>query len=297
MENQPWGPIKRPPVDSRAKPTEQILREPVEEGVLYITDQGACLQVLKEKGLPVAAWLHENNREQDLSAAAYAVENLQELDMDFLERVYRREKNIPWEILETDRCLVREMIPEDAEAFFKIYEEASIRRYMKDFHENIEGEAAYIRDYRQRYRFFEYGIWSIVLKATGEVIGRAGFTELEDVQNLSLNFAIYSKSEIAEEEPDGSHENVESGIHLEKFDGKEETLACRERLWSVPCLGYMIGVPWQRQGLAYEVCRAILEYGSRELGFSRVQLFVEVDNTPSINLAKKLGFVNMSKEL
>ena len=52
----------------------------------------------------------------------------------------------------------------------------------------------------------------------------------------------------------------------------------------------VIGVPWQRQGLAYEVCRAILQYAKEELGFEAVQLQVEAENTASIRLAEKLNF-------
>ena len=57
-----------------------------------------------------------------------------------------------------------------------------------------------------------------------------------------------------------------------------------------PEIGYIIGVPWQRHGYAQEVCRAILEYGWRELGFERVQALVETENEPSLTLCDKLGF-------
>jgi len=212
------------------------------QGALYIVDTKRDLDFVKSMGLPVLAWLHEGNRDQDLSAASYAVEDPHALNMDFYEKVYRREMHIPWEILETDRCLVREMVPEDAEAFEKIYREPEIGRYMKDFHGDTAGEATYIREYQAHYRFYEYGVWSVVLKETGEVIGRAGFSEVD--------------------------ENA------------------------LPCLGYMIGVPWQRQGLAYEVCRALLQYAKEELEFEAVQLLVEAGNQASVGLAQKLGFTD-----
>lgn len=219
-----------------------------EQGTLYIVDTKRDLDFVKGMGLPVLAWLHEDNKDQDLSGAAYAVEDPHVLDMDFYEKVYRREMHIPWEILETDRCLVREMVPEDAKAFEMIYREPEIGRYMKDFHVDAVGEAVYIREYQAHYRFYEYGVWSIVLKETGKVIGRAGFSE-EDVWSAM----------------------------------EENTL---------PCLGYMIGVPWQRQGLAYEVCRALLQYAKEELEFEAVQLLIEAENQASVGLAQKLGFTD-----
>ncbi len=255
-------------VPGRLQPEEKIRekfqKHTPEEGTLYITDSEICLCVLKEKGLPVAAWLHEGNRKQDLSAAMYAVESPEVLDMDFYEKIYRREKGIPWEILKTDRCLVREMVPEDAESFYDMYQEPAICKYMTDFHGDVAGEEAYIREYQQKYRFFGHGVWSIVLKETGQVIGRAGFSETEDFAGIQI---VSGKERIVSE------------------DGEMEEA-------SLPCLGYMIGVPWQGQGLALEVCKAILDYAKAELGFHKVQLFVEQSNEASMGLSKKLGFTD-----
>ena len=236
------------------------LADKCSQGMLYIVDTKQKLERLKGMGLPVLAWLHEGNREEDLSEAAYAVEDPKALDMDFYEKVYRREKNIPWEILETERLLIREMVPEDAATLEAIYEEPSIRRYMKDFHGDAAGEAEYIREYQAHYRFYEYGVWSVVLKETGKVIGRAGFS---DVQELLEN--------VQEEQ---------SGIREEE---------------DIPCFGYMIGVPWQRQGYAEEACRAILDYAREELGFTTVLLQVKEENVASVRLARKLGFEEVGK--
>ena len=52
----------------------------------------------------------------------------------------------------------------------------------------------------------------------------------------------------------------------------------------------MIGVPWQRQGYACEVCSAILHYARKELGFTRVQALVMEGNEQSAALCRKLGF-------
>ena len=55
-------------------------------------------------------------------------------------------------------------------------------------------------------------------------------------------------------------------------------------------LGFVIGVPWQRQGYATEVCKALLEYGKEELGFEQVQMLVVPENEVSLRLAGNLGF-------
>ena len=58
-----------------------------------------------------------------------------------------------------------------------------------------------------------------------------------------------------------------------------------------PELGFIIGVPWQRKGYAYEVCSAILKYAKEELDFEKVISFVMEENKASIALCEKLGFL------
>ena len=72
------------------------------DGVLWITDQGQRARELLRQGCPVLAWLHEHNRDQNFSGVRYACENLEELDWDYMEKVYRRYMGIPWDILTTD---------------------------------------------------------------------------------------------------------------------------------------------------------------------------------------------------
>lgn len=259
---------------------ETIPSEVMSEGILYITDSEASLRTLKEMGAPVAAWLHEGNREQNLSEAAYAIENPREVEREFYERIYRREKNIPWEILETERCVVREMIPEDAEAFAAIYREPTVSEYMKDFHGDVDGERRYIEEYQQQYRFYEYGVWSVVLKETGEVIGRVGFSEAENICERSevMDFRRISTGKVPRAE-----DNAEGDcLPVQDFNGEEGAEWLQ--------FGYVIGVPWQGRGLAYEICRAVLDYAVMEWGLQNISLTVEADNTVSIRLAEKLGF-------
>lgn len=212
-----------------------------EDGVLWITDQGQRAQELLRFDCPVLAWLHEHNRDQDFSGVRYACENLEELDVDYLEKVYRRYVGIPWDILTTDRCLVRETSAEDLDALYEIYAEPSVTQYTEGLYPEYAQEEAYLQDYTENmYYFYNYGVWTICDKITGQVIGRAGFSNREGYED--------------------------------------------------PELGFVIGVPWQRQGYATEVCKALLEYGKEELGFEQMQMLVMPENEVSLRLAEKLGF-------
>lgn len=212
-----------------------------QRGVLYVTDDAQTARGLKKRGRAVLVYLHPGNEDQDFSEFLFAVEDPEDLEAEYVERVYRRLKGMPWNILETERCLIRETTPEDVEDFYRIYSHPSITKYMEGLYPEMEAEKAYVREYIEKvYTFFGFGIWTVVEKAGGAVIGRAGFSYREGFQE--------------------------------------------------PELGFIIGVPWQRQGYAEEVCRGILDYGRRALEFTRVQALVEPGNTASLKLCGNLGF-------
>ena len=211
---------------------------------LYITDCGRTAVKLKQRGLPVLGFLHEDS--ERFSGIDYVMESPDSVDADYLDRVYRRYLEIPWDILETERCIVRETTVADVDSFFRIYSHPNITKYTEKLYTTKEQEAACIREYIDKvYRYFEFGVWTILWKETGEIIGRAGFS-------------------------------VREGYEL-------------------PELGYVVGVPWQGRGIAYEICRAILQYGRKEYEFDRVQVLVMPENVPSLALCRKLGFTERAR--
>ena len=85
--------------------------------VLYVTDDAQTARSLRERGEAVLIYLHEDNQDQDFSDFFYAVEEPENLDPEYVDKVYRRLKGLPWDILETERCLIRETTPEDVNEF------------------------------------------------------------------------------------------------------------------------------------------------------------------------------------
>ncbi len=206
---------------------------------LILTDSPELCCICRKMDMAVAAVLSEEAK--DFPGISYAVTDIEELDEEYLEKIWQRYRGIPWKICETRRCLVRESTVEDVEAFYRIYQDKEITHYMENLYEDKEKEKQYIRDYIEKvYGFYGFGMWTVCLKESGEVIGRAG---------LSMR------------------------------EGFEE-----------PELGYVIGVPWQKKGIATEVCRAILEYGERELGIRDVRVLMAPENTASERLCQRLGF-------
>lgn len=214
---------------------------PINSEAMYITDDPDIALYLRQKGMAVLAYNH-GDAGIHFKNIQYLIEDVNGIDFEYVNRIFQRYKNIPWKILETDRCIVRESTVEDVDAFYEIYKDKSITEYTEDLYEDRQQEIAYMQDYiAKMYRFYEFGVWTITDKNTGEIMGRAGISMREG--------------------------------------------------YDIPELGFVIGQKFQGQGVATEVCRAILEYGREYLGFKEFQALVMEKNKASIHLLDKLGFV------
>ncbi|MBQ8527070.1 MAG: GNAT family N-acetyltransferase [Lachnospiraceae bacterium] len=127
----------------------------------------------------------------DMSVFPYAVENAEELDETYLDHVLCRLKGIPCHILDTERCRVREITPEDVDRLYEIYADPQITKYMENLYESREDEIAYTKDYiRCHYGFYDFGMWIVEDKKNGKIIGRAGFDMREGYEEPELGFMI-----------------------------------------------------------------------------------------------------------
>lgn len=121
------------------------------------------------------------------------VEGFEEVDYYFLERVYQRYHHLPWTVIETQRCLLREATLEDLDDLYRIYEPKEMTRYTDGLYEDRKKEEEYTKAYIEHmYCFFGYGLWLVVEKESGQTIGRAGLGHLEvegEVQ-LELGYLI-----------------------------------------------------------------------------------------------------------
>ena len=212
------------------------------DDILFLSDSSQLSEILMWSGAYVVGIQHEGNTWETFPGLKYVFADIDEVGLDSYEKAYQRYAHLPWKILETDRCIIRETTVEDVDEFYKIYADPEMTRYMEGLFKNPEDEKRYQADYIEKvYGLLGFGTWTVIRKDDGRMIGRAGFS----VRN--------------------------------RFDDIE--------------LGFLIGTEFQRQGYAYEVCRAIIEYGRNVLQFDRIITFVKAENTVSIHLCEKLGFV------
>ena len=146
-----------------------------EEGTLYFTENADTARKLAAAGYPVLGILTSENEGDDFSGVSYLAEKEALKDETYLEQIYCRMTGRPYTVLETARCILRESTEEDVDAFYQIYREPGMTRYMEALFPEREKEVAYIRDYRKYvYGFYGFGIWTVLYKETGEIIGRIG---------------------------------------------------------------------------------------------------------------------------
>lgn len=225
---------------------------------LYITDEPDTLRELLDEGLYAIPEYTDENISLSWPHTDYAVTNLRELletnydkdilleGVDFIPdsiiKIYQRLAKLPWHILDTKNLSLREMTVEDVDIFYSIYDNEALR-FVEPLFDNPLDEKIYTQNYiKDIYGFYGYGLWTVIDKSTGNVIGRAGISNRDG------------------------------------FD--------------IPELGFVLAGEYRGRGLGYEICRAILDYARRELDFTKIQSLVLPNNEVSINLLKKLGFMD-----
>lgn len=166
---------------------------------VVISDERKALLAAKAAGRVFVGLLEKGSKE-NLWEAEYLVESLEAADDAYLERVVRRSQNLPWIIAESKRLCIREFTAEDAMQIPVESAECtgvSLREELMPEDEVFctrEKLDAYIRG---QYRFYEYGIWAVVRKSDGVIVGKAGVSDLDmrawgmDKTQMQLGYHIF----------------------------------------------------------------------------------------------------------
>ncbi len=173
------------------KPKQALIWGMKEEKRELIQLQQAGYAVVLSLGdLDEDAMLQLLEQEKDLSVFLHVIGKIEETCDSYLEKIYARHYGLPVVVCETKHLLIRESILADAQAFADLFADDEYKKYMevpKNLDSILEIEA-YIQEYRKhQYEYYDYGIWSLVSKETGDCIGRAGFEERD---GLRLGYSI-----------------------------------------------------------------------------------------------------------
>jgi ribosomal-protein-alanine N-acetyltransferase len=94
-------------------------------------------------------------------------------------------------ILETPRLRFREFVPEDVDDLAMILTDAEAMRYYPVLFDRA-GVEKWIARNRRRYAANGHGLWAMILKSTGELMGDCGVTvqTVDDVDELEVGYHL-----------------------------------------------------------------------------------------------------------
>lgn len=290
--------------DDQSVPAPDAARE-----MLFLCGSGQTLRSLREKGLCAAGYSHAENAGESFSGAPYVLQEPDLVDRDSYCKIYEREAGLPWTILETDRCLVREFTAEDLDGIYALYDDEA-RRFLEPPSEDRAHEREVLEAYIRRiYGLYGFGHWAVLEKEPGPVLsgtesGTAAQGNRHEEKVKTCGSAAGEKAGCLAPggSPGRSSGRLIGRIGFAVLTAAQEQEALdlgiraaepqRGQPWSGldADFGFLIAASCRGQGIAEEVCRALLQYGFSALGFKRVRADARADNAASIRLLEKLGF-------
>ncbi len=90
---------------------------------------------------------------------------------------------------ETERLILREIVPADESAMFELDSDPEVHRYLGNKTvKGIDESRAMIQSIRQQYVDNGIGRWAVIEKATGEFAGRTGLKLIKEPTNGHVDF-------------------------------------------------------------------------------------------------------------
>ena len=157
-----------------------IVKEVTVEGIRYpvtVSDDNEALLAAAAAGRAIIGIWDPSVRPlgAGFDACLYLVCEMEAADDMLLEKAVRRQYGLPWIIAQTKRLLIREFTKDDP-----------LEAESADDGDGVFSDCARRKDYiDNQYRFHEGGLWALVLKKSGVIIGKAGITAGE------LGYHIY----------------------------------------------------------------------------------------------------------
>ena len=124
------------------------------------------------------------------------VDSFEDIDIDFLIRLFKHKNKIPCMIAETKRTVIRELCEKDINEVIKISREEHILKFVEDGRvpeeEQKEKLLAYIRNV---YRFYDYGIWGIFDREDNSLIGVISLDLLTNTEEAEYETGFFIRKE------------------------------------------------------------------------------------------------------
>jgi len=147
------------------------------EQCLLLTNKEQHGKVARSLGMAVAGCVEGHF---EVPKNVTLLETPEEVSVHYLDMIYCHMQKLPAVIAETHSCIIREMTEDDFDALYELLADSETAKYLQEKPESKAVEQEKLRSYvHYVYSFFGYGYWGVFSKASGELIGRAGFKEGE----------------------------------------------------------------------------------------------------------------------
>lgn len=171
-----FSPVLIPASDIPGSAAWKDIREPVRTDGLILCDAPLLAENLLAAGYPVVGYFHEGNAGAKFPGLSYVLSEIDNVDLDTYEKIFERLHHLPWTILTTKRCIVREMCVSDLDGLYRLYDDAAAQRFLEGPGPDREKEREILASYIDRvYGLYGYGYWGVTDRESGELIGRVGF--------------------------------------------------------------------------------------------------------------------------
>lgn len=139
--------------------------------------------------------------------------------------------------LETERLILRELTLEDLDALYEVLGDPENMRYYP-YRFDRDRVQAWIARNLERYRMFGFGLWAVLRKDTGQLIGDCGITmqEIKDSIRPEIGYHIHRQ-------------------HQRKGYAKEAAAACRD--WGFTHTPFGMLYAYMKQGNAASAATAM----------------------------------------
>lgn len=161
---------------------------------VVIEDSYHGVTAARAANMTCIGFINPNSGNQDLSQASFLVEGFDEVDYQFVNRVYQYEHMEPVTVLSTKRCVLRELSFDRFDELFELNKSDGVIQYLKDFTGDYNTEKEKLAAYIQNvYHFYGFGLLGIFLKEQDKLIGRCGieYKALEGEEVYELGYYLH----------------------------------------------------------------------------------------------------------
>lgn len=124
------------------------------------------------------------------------VESFEEVEADFLIKLWCRKNGVPCSVANTERTVIRELCEKDVDEVIKISRQEHIIRFVEDGRVSESEQREKLLTYMENiYRFYGFGIWGIFEKKTGILIGVISLDLLKTTKNAEYEAGFFIRKE------------------------------------------------------------------------------------------------------